>query len=1292
MKKTLKKYKWTAALVFVFGMLFLPGLLTVKRAEAATQGFQFKYDSVAYPDGSVIELTTNVSTLSVETKESTEGLPASATVQFISSEESVIGLENTETKGMVRLKRNGPGYSTITAFITERDDTGEERRYQIDCLVKVDLEIKPDNFVNIDYVNHKVLKLDTADEKNKTKRIDLRYRDNSLIKNDLVEWTSSNEQVATVDKEGNVTAVGAGQAVITVETRTAAGGTGVVGAAPLRESAKVIVAPYGSFTPDVKPEPDYKDFVSKIEEKKITDDQFTVYVNSRSAENLYWVVSQLLFDADGKPITDKSGKQKEKVLDDDSDVLKYNVNRFSGSVNFTSVKVGTYVIRAYVAEEYKGNELVPSFEATVKVFPALKKTRLVMNVGDSYDIVANSNIPFPEAFLFFSSNPEVVQVDKKTGILTALNSAPKTPVTITLTYNNAGLFGEDLKKEDIPTIEVTVIDGIHLNFEDVTILKGGTVALKLSLTDELAAVKWTSSDPKIAKVDEDGVVTGVAEGSVTITASQTIDGVVKKASCNVHVKVIRDPVVVSKVTINPSSATLEIEERKTFLAKVDPQNADAEAVDLKWVSSDESIVKIEAVTTDSYTATVQGVSAGTAVITVINKNNIVVGFCKITVKPPVQPVTGITLSESDLVGRIGQTVQLQATVNPNNATNPKITWKSLDPKVATVSANGLVTFKGSGSTYITCTSASNPEVQAYCSVKVLTSVSGVALDVKSKEMYVGENYRLSYVVSPANASTPSVTWSSTNSAVVTVDATGMLTARGIGQAEIIIKTVDGSYMDLCTIVVKQKPTGVKISVSDLTLNVGEFFYLDAILTPANATKEGLVWEIVDKNIATLSSNGRVEAKSAGKTIIMVKTDNGSTSYCNLTVLEAVTKLELSPNKLSIDVGDKVTLTPKFTPEKASNTNVIWSSSDESVATVNQHGEVTGVKGGLAVIQCQSDDGGYNAFCVVEVDEKVAEIVITPEQYKLGLGKTYLLKAEISNSTALNKGVEWFSSDEDIVTVDKNGRIKGISLGYATITAVAQDGSDAEATCEIRVVTEVSSMTMNTTALTLIQGQTHQLEATILPENATYNTPSWESEDEKIALVDDNGMVTALSPGSVWITAKARDESGRYCKCYVTVIAPVPATNVTTMVSEIVLAPGERKTVVAKSTPANTTDSMTWTSTDESVARVNAVTGEITAVSPGNTSVIVMMDSGKKAVVNVIVVGLSRTSVLMDYYSTGPQLYVEGTTEKVRWYSSNRRVVEVSANGSLTSRGSGTATVEARVNGRTLTCTVRVVAP
>ncbi|MBR6536513.1 MAG: Ig-like domain-containing protein [Lachnospiraceae bacterium] len=1227
-----------------------------KKSEAATtMGYQFDFNATDVQSGEEIELRTLNAMLNVEPKDSTEGLPVTATVTFHSSEESVVVCEDTGVQGMAKLVRKGPGYSTITAVVSDG-----QYNFAITCLVKVGLDFTNDNFTTIDYAGHKIIKLDKIGE---TKQAVLKYVDYTEIDNVQVDWTSTNPLVASVDEKGNVTAVGAGYTEIVVTTRTVGKNSKT-----MQKSQPVVVAPVGSFT-EQKDYVGYKDKISM----ETRSDNFMIYINGQSASNLVWEVSQL--------ITVK-GKPTEKKLSSDSAVLKYAINEYSGSVNFTGVKAGTYVVRAYAHKDYIGNNAVPSFEAEIVVLYGLSDKSLLMNVGDTYNIIDNSNIAEAGQFAFSSSNSNVAAVDPTTGVITAKNSS-LTPVTITLTYKNSGNFetgGDGEYAGGVPniTIEVTVIDGIQLNYTEVTINTKGTILLEPTLTNRLEEVYWSSSDDRIAKV-ENGLVTGVKEGTAVITAKQTINGIVKTATCTVYVQTS-----VEQVTLDPKEISLGIGKYETIQAMVKPSSL--KGVSLKWVSSNEEIVKITEA--GKLSVTIQGVTGGNAVISAINQDNVVVGFCSVTV---LQPVESMTLSETEVTSRIGNKVQLRATLKPDNATNQAVTWKSSNTNVATVSDNGLVTMKAAGTASIICTSVDNPNVQAFCNVTVLKAVSGVSLDIDSKEMYVGENYRMTYLVTPSDASTPEVLWTSTNTAVVAVDATGMLTAKGVGQAEIIIKTIDGSYMDLCTIVVKQKPTNVKLSVNNLTMNAGEYFYLDPVLTPANATKEGLVWECVDTNIATVSSTGRVTAKNPGQTIIMVKTDNGATAYCKLTVLQAVTGLEITPDKATLDVGEKLQLYTEFTPATASNTAVYWSSSDEEIATVDKDGEVTAKQGGLVVIQCKTDDGGYNAVCIITVIEEVTEIKITPEQYKLGLGKTFQLKAEITNSTASDKDIEWRSSDESVCTVDKNGKIKGISLGYATITAMALDGSDVEATCEVRVVTEVTGMTMNYTSITLIQGNTFQLEAAIRPANATYKTPSWKSDNSEIAMVDDDGVVTAISPGTAWITAEARDSSGKYCKCYVTVIAPIPATGVTTMVDEVVMAPGEKKTVIAKATPANTTDSMMWTSSDESIVRVNAVTGEMTAIAPGNASVIVMMDSGKKAVINVIVVGLNRTSVVMDYYSTGVALYVEGATSTVRWYSTNPRVVEV-RNGNLTSRGSGTATVEARVNGRTLTCTVRVIAP
>lgn len=1249
------KLSVTGLLLTVLCAFFVFGKNDGAKAEAATMGYQFDYNATDYQSGAEIEMRTLNAYLSVEPKDSTEGLPVTATVKFYSSEETVIKCEDTGVQGMTKLVRKGPGYSTITAVVSNGT-----YNYAISCLMKVDLQITGTNFTTIDYAGHRILKLDTIGD---SKRVVLKYVDETEFQNTLVDWTSSNEMVAKVDKYGNVTAVGAGRAEITVTTQTVSNQSKA-----LVQSATVIVAPIGSFTEKT----DYVGYQDRIS-TEIRKDNFMIYVNGQSAANLVWKVSQLVT---------VRGNAQERELSSNSDVMKYAINEYSGSVNFTGVKAGTYVIRAYTDREYIGNGAIPSFEAEVVVLFDLSDRSLLMNVGDTYNIIDNSNILAANQFTYASSNSNVAAIDPTTGIITAKNSSP-TPVTITLTYRDNGIFetgGGGEYDSGVPdmTIEVTVIDGILLNYTEVTINTKGSVLLEPTLTNRLEEVIWTSSDERIAKV-ENGLVTGIKEGTAIITAKQKINGIVKTATCTVYVQTS-----VEEVTLDPKEITLGIGKYETIQASVKPSSL--KGVSLKWVSSNEEIVQITEA--GKLSVTIQGIAGGNAVISAINQENIVVGFCNVTV---LQPVEGMTLSETEVTAKIGSKVQLRASVTPDNATNQQVTWKSSNEKVATVSANGLVTMKAAGTTSIICTSKDNPSVQAFCNVTVLKAVSGVSLDIDAKEMYVGENYRLTYLVTPSDASTPQVTWTSTNTSVVQVDGTGMLTAKGVGQAEIIIKTVDGSYMDLCTIVVKQKPTNVKLSLTNLTMNAGEYFYLDAVLTPANSTKEGLVWECVDTNIATVSESGRVTAKNAGQTIVMVKTENGATSYCKLTVLEAVTGLKLEPDKATLDVGERLKLTPIFVPETASNTEVTWSSSDDAIASVDKNGEITAKQGGVVVIQCQSDDGGYNAVCVLTVVEEITELKITPEQYKLGLGKTFQLKVEIANSTASSKEIEWYSSDESVVEVDKNGRIRGMSLGYATITAMALDGSDAEATCEVRVVTEVTGMTMNYTSITLIQGNTFHLEAAIRPTDATYNTAAWESDDSEIAMVDDDGIVTAISPGTAWVTAKARDSSGKYCKCYVTVIAPIPATGVTTMVSEVVMAPGEKKTVVAKATPTNTTDTMMWTSTDESVVRVDAVTGEMTAVAPGTASVIVMMDSGKKAVINVIVVGLNRTSVVMDYYSTGITLYVEGATSTVRWYSTNPRIVEVN-NGRLTSRGTGTTTVEARVNGRTLTCTVRVVSP
>ena len=225
-------------------------------------------------------------------------------------------------------------------------------------------------------------------------------------------------------------------------------------------------------------------------------------------------------------------------------------------------------------------------------------------------------------------------------------------------------------------------------------------------------------------------------------------------------------------------------------------------------------------------------------------------------------------------------------------------------------------------------------------------------------------------------------------------------------------------------------------------------------------------------------------------------------------------------------------------------------------------------------------------------------------------------------------------------------------------------------------------------MTIIQGETAALIATVQPSNATYTTVLYSSDDDSIAMVDDDGVITGLKPGTVMVHARARDNSGKYAMCYVTVIAPIASTGISTSDTEVVLMPGETKAINISMRPNNSTDKVTWSSANEAIATVSG-SGVITAISTGTTSVTVMTSSGRTARVSVIVLGLSRTSLEIPVYTKYSRLVVDGATTAVRWDVEDTSICDV-ANGVITTRKVGTTYVTATVNGRTLRCRVKVV--
>ncbi len=1254
-------------LLFLFSILFTVAGFNIAEKEArasTTPTLSLRIDGKALSGGESA-LGKDTADISVF---SPDGLPADTTITWSNSNNGVLQLSDT-SGDTVMMNRNGPGFSTVKAVVRINGVN-----HTLTRVIRVDLMIDHSPIPNgtgtvaVNYADNRVLELNKGD----TRQIKLKYVDynssggavtGSAITPTELDYVSNNTSVVEVDGAGNVKAIGAGDATITITTRTAGFDDKVQ-----TKALRVVVIPTFTLTAETA-----SGSIINYDSGKTSDavyridipSNFKLISNGLPASNITWRI----YDSSDtsptkKPLVSGAGK------------INYTVNQLTNEVEFTEVKAGTYEIYAFSNSEFSVASALNEAYMKIQVPIDIASKTITMVVGDVFDVFKGTNIPSVNTFSNYqSSDQNIVVADNNTGKLTAM---VRGTATVTCTYNaSLNLFNP---APGPMVLTIHVIDAISLSESSATIYTKGTLLLTANVTDSASPITWTSSNPSVATV-ENGLVTATSKaGETTITASQTIRGVVKKASCKITVQASVDT-----ITLDPERVTLGIGDYKTISAHFTPSTLSG--VKLEWRTSDSQVVAI-----DSFTNTTVTIKAGTigghAVISAVNKDNVVVGFCHVSVQ---QPVTGITLSETAITTSVnGGRIQLRATCTPEDAINKEVSWTSSDTTKATVDANGLVTIRKTGTVTIIATSIDNPSVKALCNINILVPISSIALDETAKTMYSGQTARLGYTILPTNASDSSVTWTSTNTSVATVDGTGLVTAKGVGSTVIILRSVDKGLAVYCTITVKRSATGIKLDVSTLDLAAGKSYTFKPTVTPADSTDAEITWESSDTKIAIVDTDGKVTGKAAGQTVIIAKLASGGTAYCKVTVTQPASGLILNYSDKTVYVGEKFEMTASVSPSTATQLGVKWESSNTKIATITEKGEVTALAGGVVIITATTLDGGYVANCVLTVREAVSKITINHQIYYLGINKFAYLEATVSTPNATNQNVAWTSSDEDVVTVNQKGKITGHKLGTATITATALDGSKVEATCDVQVVVPASSVTVNYNTLALLVGQTKKTKVSIKPDNATFKTAIWSTSDGDIAVVDDDGLIIAKKAGSATITAEAKDNSGKKALIYVTVYDRIASSGITLQDKKVVLLPGEEKMVQMVLIPANSNDEATWSTDNAAVAKVDKKTGKITARATGVAYVTAMTDSGKTATVEVVVIGLNYTELTLEQYTTYQYpLAVEGATSAVSWSIDNPSVAVVN-NGIISSRGVGTATITAKVNGRKLTCKLKVV--
>ena len=402
----------------------------------------------------------------------------------------------------------------------------------------------------------------------------------------------------------------------------------------------------------------------------------------------------------------------------------------------------------------------------------------------------------------------------------------------------------------------------------------------------------------------------------------------------------------------------------------------------------------------------------------------------------------------------------------------------------------------------------------------------------------------------------------------------------------------------------------EVEATDITINKAELdLYpegteqLSATVAPDDTTDPTIEWSSNDDTIASVSSDGIVTAHSVGTTNIIAKCGAVSTS-CKVTVNPILaTSVSISVPEQEIFVGDRVALSATVQPDNTTNKDVTWSSSDESIAYIDEY---TGVMKAIAPgdVEITAKCGAVLTSCSLTIKPILAtSIMLSSSDISLLIVQTEQISATIQPTNTTDKSIIWRSDNEKVAIVSPDGTVIAKSIGVANITAT---NGEVSASCRVTVnPIEASKVTLNVENLNLFVGQTETLSATVEPENTTDAKIVWASDDETIATVSEDGIVTAVMVGIANITATC-GEATATCKVSV---SPVLPTEITLNISNVTLNTEETIGLEAIVEPENATEvALTWASSDKAIATVDAV-GNVTAIAPGTATITVSTSNG-----------------------------------------------------------------------------------
>ncbi|MBR6567413.1 MAG: Ig-like domain-containing protein, partial [Clostridia bacterium] len=435
-----------------------------------------------------------------------------------------------------------------------------------------------------------------------------------------------------------------------------------------------------------------------------------------------------------------------------------------------------------------------------------------------------------------------------------------------------------------------------------------------------------------------------------------------------------------------------------------------------------------------------------------------------------------------------------------------------------------------------------------------------------------ETTKINVYVNPEDATIKDIIFESSDEKVVKVDKYGNITAVGEGEATVTVKSADDpTKSDTVNITVKIPVTEIITDKTEITLNKGDEGKITAEVNP-EATNQRINYESNDETVVKVDEKGNITAVGEGTATVTVSSDDDPTvkKEITVTVKIPVTEITVKDKEITLDINEIQNAGAQVN-EDATNKELIYESSDPGVIKVDSNGDIIAVGKGTATVTVTSKDDSSIKETVTVTVKKPSEDIIIPEENKdiiLEIGDEKEIGAAVKPEDS-DYGLTYESDNPDIAEVTEDGKIIAKKEGEVTVTVKTEDGK-AEETVKVTVkkpYVPTEDIIAEKDTFELEEGETDKITVTVTPDGATNKEVSYESSDESIVKVDENGNITAVGEGTATVTVTSKDNSSVKETVTVTVKKPyVPTEDIIAEKDTFELEEGETDKITVTITP------------------------------------------------------------------------------------------------------------------------------